>query len=124
MRRTSARRRLTDFIVKSVTDLNDDHRLELLAIYASEDSKRTVENALESENFEDVGLEDSKQDNTLLGVTWRWSPGEVAQLRNTFYYRNSDTTGTEGEAYSGSRGSRPDTCDDAGPREHSAHQGA
>jgi hypothetical protein len=91
--------RLTDFIAKSVTDLNDDHRLELLAISASEDSKRTVENALASENFEDVGLEDSKQDSTLLGVTWRWSPGEVAQLRNTFYYRNSDTTGTEGEAY-------------------------
>ena len=85
--------RLTDFIVKSVTDLNDDHRIELLAIQASEDSKRTVENALESENFEDVGLEDSKQDSTLLGVTWRWSPGEVAQLRNTLYYRNSDTTG-------------------------------
>jgi outer membrane receptor for ferrienterochelin and colicin len=91
--------RLADFIAKSVTDLNDDHRLELLAIYAGEDSKRTVENALASENFEDVGLEDSKQDSTLLGVTWRWSPGEVAQLRNTFYYRNSDTTGTEGEAY-------------------------
>ena len=91
--------RLTDVIAKSVTDLNDDHRLELLAIDASESSKRTVENALASENFEDVGLEDSKQDSTLLGVTWRWSPGDVAQLRNTFYYRNSDTTATEGEAY-------------------------
>jgi outer membrane receptor for ferrienterochelin and colicin len=93
------RQRLADFIVKSVTQLNDDHRLELLAIYASEDSRRTVENALESEDFEDVGLEDSKQDDTLFGVTWRWSPGEAAQLRNTLYYRNSDRRGTEGEAY-------------------------
>lgn len=91
--------RLTDVIAKSVTELNDDHRLELLAIDASESSKRTVENALASENFEDVGLEDSKQDSTLLGVTWRWSPGEVAQLRNTFYYRSSETTAKEGEAY-------------------------
>jgi outer membrane receptor for ferrienterochelin and colicin len=91
--------RLTDIIVKSVTDLNDDHRLEVLAISAKEDSRRTVENALASENFEDVGLEDSRQDSTLFGVTWRWSPGEAAQLRNTFYYRNSDTRGTEGEAY-------------------------
>ncbi len=33
--------RLTDVIAKSVTDLNDDHRLELLAIYAGEDNKRT-----------------------------------------------------------------------------------
>jgi len=93
------RQRLSDFIAKSVTDINDDHRFELLAIHSSEDSTRTVENALASENFEDVGLEDSKQDSTLLGVTWRWSPGEVAQLRNTFYYRKTDTTGTEGEAY-------------------------
>ncbi len=91
--------RLTDVIAKSVTDLSDAHRLEVLAIYASEDSRRTVENALASENFEDVGLEDSKQDNTLLGAKWRWSPGEVAQWLNTVYYRDSDTAGTEGEAY-------------------------
>jgi hypothetical protein len=91
--------RMTDLIVKSVTDLSDDHRFELLAILAGEDFKRTVANALESDNFEDVAISDSKQDSTLLGLTWRWSPGEVAQLRNTLYYRNSDTTSTEGEAY-------------------------
>ncbi len=90
--------RLTDVILKSVTDLNNDHRVELLAIHAGEDFRRTVENALESENHEDVGVGRSKQDNTLLGVTWRWSPGAVAQLRNTFYYRSSDTTSTQGEA--------------------------
>jgi hypothetical protein len=91
--------RMTDVIGKSVTELNDDHRVELLAIHAGEDFKRTVENVLESENFEDVGISQSEQDSTLLGVTWRWSPGEVAQLRNTFYYRKSDTTSTQGEAF-------------------------
>ena len=75
---------MTDFIGKSVTKLNDDHRLELLAIYAGEDNKRTVENALASEDFEDAELSDSKQHSALFGATWRWSPGEVAQLRNTF----------------------------------------
>jgi len=91
--------RMTDVIGKSVTELNDDHLVELLAIHAGEDFKRTVENVLESENFEDVGLSQSEQDSTLLGVTWRWSPGEVAQLRNTFYYRKSDTTSAQGEAF-------------------------
>jgi len=91
--------RMTDVIMKSVTDLNDDHRIELLAIYAGEDNERTVDNALASENFEDVEIGESKQESTLLGLTWRWSPGEVAQLRNTFYYRSSDATGTQGEAY-------------------------
>ncbi len=32
--------RLTDVIVKSVTELNDDHRIELLAIHAAEDFTR------------------------------------------------------------------------------------
>lgn len=91
--------RLTDVILKSVTDLSSDHRIELLAIHAAEDFKRTVENVLESENYEDVGISQSEQDNTLLGLTWRWSPGDTAQLRNTFYYRNSDTTSTQGEAF-------------------------
>lgn len=91
--------RLTDFIVKSVTDLNDEHRVELLAIHAGEDFTRTVENALESKDFEDVGIGESKQDSALLGLTWRWSPGEVAQLRNTLYYRKSDKSSTQGEAF-------------------------
>lgn len=90
---------LTDVILKSVTDLGGEHRIELLAIHAGEKFSRTVENVLESENFEDVGISESKQDNTLLGLTWRWSPGDVAQLRNTFYYRDSDTRSTQGEAF-------------------------
>jgi hypothetical protein len=101
------KQRLSDVIVKTVTELNDDHRIELLAIHSTEDSTRTVENALASENFEDVGLEASTQDSTLLGVTWRWSPGEVAQWRNAFYYRSSDTTAAEGEAYPDLAGPNP-----------------
>jgi outer membrane receptor for ferrienterochelin and colicin len=91
--------RMTDVIMKSVTRVNEDHRVELLAIHAGEDNKRTVENALKSENYEDLDIGESKQDSTLLGLTWRWSPGAVAQLRNTFYYRNSDKKGSQGEAY-------------------------
>src|SRR5690606_7867875 len=55
--------RLTDVILKSVTDVNDDHRIELLAIHAGEDMTRTVENVLESDNYEDVGVGQSEQDN-------------------------------------------------------------
>lgn len=91
--------RMTDVILKSVTELNADHRLELLAIHAGEDNKRTVANALKSPHFEDVGIGESEQDSNLLGLTWKWSPGAVAQLRNTFYYRNSDEKGSQGEVY-------------------------
>lgn len=99
--------RMTDFIGKSVTKLNDDHRLELLAIYAGEDTKRTVENALESENFEDADIGKTKQHSTLLGVTWRWTPGEAGQLRNTLYYRDSDLKSNQGEAFPDLGGSDP-----------------
>lgn len=91
--------RMTDVILKTVTRVNEAHRLEFLAILAGEDNKRTVKNALKSPNYEDLDIGDSKQDSTLLGLTWRWSPGAVAQLRNTFYYRDSDKSGTQGEAY-------------------------
>ena len=99
--------RMTDFIGKSVTKLNDDNRLELLAIYAGEDTKRTVENALASENFEDADIGKTKQHSSLFGMTWRWSPGEAAQLRNTVYYRNSNMKSREGEAFPDLGGSNP-----------------
>jgi len=83
--------RLTDFIAKSVTDPNDDHRLELLAIHASEDSKRTLENALASSNFEDVGLEGSDfrpdptqqyivptpSDRWTFSAKWKYASGRI-----------------------------------------------
>jgi hypothetical protein len=99
--------RMTDFIAKSVTDLNAEHRVELLAIYAGEDVTRTVANALESENYEDLDIGKSKQDTTLLGARWRWYLGQGAQLRNTFYYRDSNKTGTQGEAYPDLAGPEP-----------------
>lgn len=99
--------KLTDVILKTVTDLNADHRIELLAIHAGEETGRNVENALASENFEDVELSDTKQDNNLLGLTWRWSLGEGAQWRNTFYYSDSNTTGSFGEAYPDLAGPEP-----------------
>lgn len=99
--------RLTDVILKTVTALGNDHRIELLAIHAGEDFRRTVENVLESDNFEDVGISNSEQDNTLLGLTWRWSPGVAAQLRNTFYFRSSRTKSTQGEAFPDLAGADP-----------------
>ena len=66
--------KLADVIVKSVTQWNDEHRFELLGIHSTEETKRTVENALQSPDYEDVGLQSAEQDSTLLGVTWGWSP--------------------------------------------------
>jgi hypothetical protein len=99
--------KLADVIFKSVTDWNDAHRFEVLAIHSTEEFTRTVENALQSPDYEDVGLQSSEQDSSLLGLTWRWSVNESARLRNTLFYRSSDTQNIEGEAYPDLAGESP-----------------
>jgi hypothetical protein len=91
--------RLTDLIFKSVTEWSPEHRFEVLAIRATEDYYRSTKHVLQSENFEDISLANSEQDVNLLGLTWRWRPGKVAQLRNSLYFRNSDKASSQGEAF-------------------------
>lgn len=90
---------LTDVILKSVTEINDAHALEFLAIYAPEEFERDVDNVLASENFEDVTLTRTEQDSALFGATWRWLVGESTQIRNVLYLRDSDKDSSQGEAY-------------------------
>lgn len=104
---------LADFIFKSVTELNDAHAIELLAIRASEDYSRTVQNVLLSPDYEDVSLVQSEQDSNLFGVTWRWSLGRAGRLRSAVYYQDAIRNGAQGEAYPDLGG--PDPTPDSTP---------
>ncbi len=90
---------LSDFIVKTVTEFDADNTVEVLAILAPERYTRDIDNVLEAENFEDVGLIESEQDLGLLGVTWRRLVGDNAEWTNRLYFRDSDKTSSEGEAF-------------------------
>ena len=90
---------LTDVILKTVTDLDADNSVEVLAILAPETYTRNIDNVLESPNFEDVGLIDAEQDLGLFGITWRRLVGNASQWTNRLYYRDSDKTSSEGEAF-------------------------
>lgn len=90
---------LSDIILKTSTDISARDRLEVLAIYATEDYTRDVENALASEDFEDVSLIDATQDVSLLGLTWSRLFGDTGEWTNRLYFRDSDKTTSEGEAY-------------------------
>ena len=90
---------LTDLIAKLVSEPDPRHRLEVLAIHSTEDYRRDVDNVLASENFEDTSLSRNEQDSSLLGFTWKWFPGERAQLRNTVFLRDSDKLSRQGEAF-------------------------
>jgi hypothetical protein len=99
--------KLADVIFKSVTQWNDEHQFEVLGIHSTEEFTRTVENALESPDYEDIGVQSAEQDSSLLGLTWRWSPRESVRLRNTLFYRSSETHHLEGEAYPDLAGDNP-----------------
>jgi hypothetical protein len=90
---------LSDFILKTVTELDDRNSFEVLAIVAPETYTRNIDNVLESPDFEDVALLDSEQDLGLFGFTWRRLVGDTGEWTNKFYVRDSDKTSSEGEAY-------------------------
>jgi len=90
---------LTDVILKSSTNLDSGDTLEFLAIYAAEDFVRDVENAVASEDFEDVSLVDSSQDVALFGASWRHLFGNSGEWTNRVYFRSSDKMSSEGEAF-------------------------
>ncbi len=90
---------LSDFILKTVTEFDGRNSFEFLAILAPETYTRDIDNVLESPNFEDVALLDTEQDLGLLGFTWRRLVGDTGEWANRFYFRDSDKTSSEGEAY-------------------------
>jgi hypothetical protein len=94
---------LTDVIVKTKTQFDNDDELEFLAIYAPEEYTRDIENVLaqeeEEEGIEDVSLQNSEQDLALVGGTWRRLFGEDGEWTNRVYYRESDKVSSEGESY-------------------------
>ena len=97
----------SDVIFKSVTDISDNHRVSLLALYSPEDFTRDTDNVLESKDFEDAALFDSEQDSMLLGATWRWLVGAEGQLINRLFLRDSDKTSLQGEAFPDRAGPNP-----------------
>jgi hypothetical protein len=90
---------LSDFILKTVTEFDERNSFEVLAIVAPETYSRDIDNVLESPDFEDVSLLDTEQDLGLFGFTWRRLVGDTGEWTNKLYFRDSDKTSAEGEAY-------------------------
>ncbi|KPF47584.1 hypothetical protein IP87_00605 [beta proteobacterium AAP121] len=91
--------KLTDIVLKTVTSLDPDNKLEFLGIYAPEKYTRNIANVLASPNFEDVSLIDTKQDLSLVGLTWRRRVGADGMWTHQIYRRANKKTSAEGEAY-------------------------
>jgi len=90
---------MTDFNVKTHTQLNDSNELEFLLLYNPEEYSRDVENVLASDDLQDRELLDTEQDAWLLGTTLRIQFGDNMTWENRFYYTFWEKVGSEGEAF-------------------------
>ena len=90
---------LEDVILKTSTSINSSHRINLLGIFAPERYVRTIDNVVESDNFENTFLARTAQDSGLFGLNWRWLTGPSSVWTNTFFYRGSDKRSIQGDSY-------------------------
>lgn len=94
---------MTDVIAKTHTRIDNDDEFELLVIHAPETFTRDIDSVLagaeEEEGIEDVAILDVEQDLTLIGGTWNHRFSNDGQWSNRLYFRDSDKTSSEGEAY-------------------------
>ena len=91
---------MTDFIFKTHTRIDADNEFEFLVLHTPEQMSRDVEHVLESDNLEDRELLEQEQDSTLIGATWMRRIGNGGRWENRIFYRNTDKTSREGEAFS------------------------
>jgi hypothetical protein len=91
--------KLTDVVLKTVTTLDAENKIEFLGILAPERYTRNIKNVLASPDFEDVSLIDTRQDLSLVGLTWRRRAGTDGRWTHQIYRRANDKTSAEGEAY-------------------------
>lgn len=90
---------LTDVILKTHTQLNARNELEFLLLFTPETYERDVDNVLASEDLQERELVDTEQDTGLFGVTWSRLVGDDGRWENRLYFRDSDKTSREGEAF-------------------------
>ncbi|MEM6604802.1 MAG: carboxypeptidase regulatory-like domain-containing protein [Pseudomonadota bacterium] len=90
---------VTDIIFKSSTSVSPRDDFQVLVISANEEFTRDVSNVIESEDFDEVSIERSEQDLTLIGLTWNRLIGSSAEWANRIYIRDSDKFTSEGEAF-------------------------
>ncbi len=90
---------MTDFNVKTHTQLNDGNELEFLLLYNPEQFDRDVENVLASDDLQDRELISTEQDAWLIGATLRNRLGANMTWENRFYFRLWEMDGSEGEAF-------------------------
>ncbi|OGU79016.1 MAG: hypothetical protein A2279_11155 [Stygiobacter sp. RIFOXYA12_FULL_38_9] len=91
--------KFSDYLFKMTSDINQNHKISLLGIYATETYQRTKEHIFKNSNPEngEIGLE--TEDKTLAGLNWRWLTGSNSVLQTSIFYNRIDGEGKFGTVY-------------------------
>ena len=91
--------KLTDIIGKITSDLDENNKISLLAVYGPEKFVRNAKHFLHSEKMDDTHLILTEETRSLLGLNWRFLTSKSSFFENTFYYRVNNEDRTYGKAY-------------------------
>lgn len=91
--------RYTDVILKTTTDVNADHKISLLGIYAWDGFNRTLSHVFESDNLYGNDVGKVRETKVLAGINWRYLTGPKSFLQTSAYFSRIHNPLHFGRAY-------------------------
>jgi len=88
-----------DYLFKITSDINQNHKLSLLGIYATETYYRTTDHIFTKTNPTNGDLEYQTEDKILFGLNWRWLTAPNSFLQTSAYFNRIDGSNKSGTAY-------------------------
>lgn len=90
---------LGDFLIKTATQLNENHKLTILAMYNPEYFERGIEHIRFTKKVESTFLGKTENTKSLAGIQLRSLTGERRFWKNIVYYRTLSNQLTYGNSY-------------------------
>lgn len=88
----------SDYLLKITSDIHPNHKISLLALYATEKFQRTTEHFLKDPSLENTALTKQVEDKILTGINWRWLTNKNSFLQTSVYYNQINRSDDYGRA--------------------------
>ncbi|MDB5089476.1 MAG: TonB-dependent receptor [Mucilaginibacter sp.] len=85
-----------DYMIKTITQLGQKNKLEVLAMYNPENYTKNVADVAQSDKVEDVSIGNSSNNKLLFGLNLRTLTSKNSYWKNILYYRTLNNIGTFG----------------------------
>ena len=85
-----------DYMIKTITELGQKNKLEVLAMYNPENYTKNVADVAQSNKVEDVSIGNTSNNKMLFGLNLRTLTSKNSYWKNILYYRTLNDNGTFG----------------------------